>query len=390
MPKPYKSPLEKKLAYLLGLASVEGVDLASLKWSYIIPRIHFSISFNVLFNFMLNLYLSLSLHFHMPELDFEMPEFPKFFGILPEKIKYEEIEAIEKAQYGVTNYDYSYYDPKEARSVDLARCAWDLRYKTTERDTPAYKHTDKACGYWTEQYVSNLTSAGVRKEYAQAIVDAIAKAEGKILNSGYWDFAVFDVSKFVEEKKPTGPFKDVFKARSPEDWKTELELETLGVYECHWDWDRFDYARWGDTYEGMSIEVDPKLGEILQEKIEDFWKRTGIIEQHGQKVLYQRIFWWQRVQRMHEYGGKHQISLQYLKNDINRLLNQKGVPGMFKIPYLNFAQELYYMYYTPYRRYKQWRKVLTPDDLLAKYKNMGCDEEILKEIKGVVEKWQMK
>jgi len=38
-------------------------------------------------------------------------------------------------------------------------------------------------------------------------------------------------------------------------------------------------------------------------------------------------------------------------------------------------------------KYKQWKKLLTTDELINKYKRMGCDANLLRKIKEVVEKW---
>ena len=92
---------------------------------------------------------------------------------------------------------------------------------------------------------------------------------------------------------------------------------------------------------------------------------------------------------MHVQGGHHQIRLQNLKNHIKRMLNEKGVIAQFRMAYLSFAQELYYLKYEPHRKYKQWKKILTDDELVNKYVRMGCDKNILNEIKEVVVKWRV-
>lgn len=380
MPTGYKTPLERKLAYVDNLASREGIDLSMLTWEFELDEILKNISFNVIFNYLLNIYLNFNLHFDLTELDFQMPDFCKFFKESKTKLSFCEIEKIEKGRYGISKYNKCIYDPEQVTSKPLQRLLWDLRYKTTEKDDLAYKHTSEALKQWIQQLKDYLTQRDVRDFYQDGMFETLALVEGKMLTTSYWDFAAFDVSVFSEENS--------FKARTTEDWKTESDLETVGIYECHFDWSRFDYARWGDVYEGGTIEVSEEIADELNQRITEFHQRSGFVEQYGEKTIYQRIFFYQKEEKMHWEGGHHQIRLQNLKNHIKRMLNEKGVIAQFRMAYLSFAQELFYMYYQPHRKYKRWKTILTDDELINKYVRMGCEKPILEEIKEVVVRWR--
>jgi len=380
MPKPYKSPLERKLRYVENLASVDGIDLSMLRWGWKIDLILPNISFNVIFNFLLDLYLSFDLHFNLPELDFEIPDFGDFFFDFETGLSFNQIESIEKAKYGESKYGLSIYDPEQVSSKPLKRLLWDLRYKTTDKDGATMKLTGEALKSWINQLKEYLAEREVEDYYYDRMEEILALVEGKMASVSYWDLAAFDVSVFGEENK--------FKTRFTDDWRSEKEVETTGVYDVHFDYCRFDYSRFSDSYEHGTIGVKEELGDDLQKRIDEFHKRSGFVEQYGQKVLYQRVFFYQKEDKMHWNGGHHQITLQNIKNEVKQMLNREGVVAQFRMAYLAFAQELYYLTYEPHRKYKQWKKILSVDELIDKYKRMGCDVNLLNKIRGVVEKWR--
>jgi len=380
MPVPYKSPLERKLNYVHNLASEEGINLTSMVWAGEIDIILQNLSFNFLFNFLLDLYLHFNLYFNIPELDFEMPNFGDFFFDLETGLTFNQIEQIQKAQYGVSKYGMSIYDPEQVSSKPLKRLLWDLRYKTTDKDGATIKLSGESLKQWVSHLKEYLAEREVLDYYYDHMEEILALIEGKLSSVSYWDFACFDVSVFSDEYK--------FKSRFTDDWRSEKELETTGIYDVHFDYCRFDYSRFSDSYEHGTIGVKEELGDDLENRIDEYHRRVGFIEQYGQKVLHQRVFFYQKEDKMHWEGGKHQISLANLKNEIKRLLNKEGVIVQFRMAYLAFAQELYYLTYEPHRKYKQWKKILTVDELINKYRRMGCDVDLLNKIKGEVEKWR--
>ena len=64
-----KTPIERKLGYLRGLASDRGVEQATLTWEARLSEIQFRVALNVLYRFTLDLYLNLNLHLDTSEFD---------------------------------------------------------------------------------------------------------------------------------------------------------------------------------------------------------------------------------------------------------------------------------------------------------------------------------
>jgi len=168
------------------------------------------------------------------------------------------------------------------------------------------------------------------------------------------------------------------------DWKTEGEFETEFPYENHFDFARWDYARFYDT----GVTIKPPLPEVLDKIIKDFQTRSGYveIEEQGVKynVLHQRVFMLPRAEKYHWEGGRHQLKLQRIINEVKRLLDRRGISGNLRLGYLSFAQQLAYLYYKSHKYWKHWRDVLTPEDLINKFKKLGLDENILGEIRRMV------
>ena len=373
-----KDPLTRKLNYERDLASTEGIDLSMLRWGAILNNILSSISFNVLFNFILNLYLSLNLYFEPSQFDFNMPDFFDSFNIT--------IEKVGKAKYGISKYGQSVYDPPLLTYKDLARALWSLRYQTTCENALAYKHIGKTVSNWIETVKKQLLEKGLSESYFDGMVGLLSLVEGKILTTAYFDFAAFDVNVFSYEVDG----KNVIIARNTENWKTGNILETIGVYECHFDHSEFDYARFIENYGREGIKVKKEACDNLLEKIKDFHARSGQFKEYGVKGLFQRVFFLERKDRLKWQGGKHQVYLQRVINEVKRICNKYGIIAQVRGAYIAFAQELFYRGYVPHRRYKRWKQVLTDNDIVNKYINMGCDKQVLNEIKGVVVKWRPK
>jgi len=398
---PYlKEPIKRKLTYISQLASPEGIDLSMGRWSFRLPEIELSIGFNVVFRFLLDMYLTLNFHIPSELFDYHQIDFLTSVA-LPKKAVYSYPVAV----YGNATYDSYYYadmahqdpfskygesvyDPEQVTGTSLERFVWNMRYKTTYRDDIFWKSTSKAL---TDQLNINkdlIKEKGVNPDYADGLVDIIALVEGKIKDCAYFDFAIFDLSRFKETPISAPMPRGTFKARLPDgvggDWKTEGEFETEFPYECHFDFARWDYARFYDT----GVTVKPPLPEYLDQVIREFHKRSGYveIEEQGVKynVLHQRVFMLPRVEKYHWEGGKHQLKLQRIINEVKRLLDRRGIAGNIRMGYISFAQQLAYLYYKPHKYWKHWRGMLTPEDLINKFKRLGLDETILGEIRRVV------
>jgi len=397
-----KTPIQRKLRYVSQLASPEGVDLSMGRWSFRLEPIQISIGFNVLFRFLLDLHLTLDFHLEMPQFDlarfeftppeileleaiYRPPEVPEAFK-QPTKAFVPEIEEIPKAKYDISRYGQSIYDPEQVTGGNLERFIWTMRYKTTDKDFPFYKSTSKALIDYLAPNKDIIKGKGVKDEYVDGIIDLIALVEGKVANAGYWDFAIFDVSKFMEATSKASTFK----LREPDgigkDWKTEVEYETETIFECHWDFARFDYSR----FDVAALKIKPDLPDFLDAIIKDFHARSGqvkITEQGVEyKVLTPRAFMLQRTEKYHWHGGEHQLKTQRIINEVKVLLNRRGVAGNQRMGYLSFAQQLAYLTYQPHKYWKRWRNLLTPEDLIYKFKKFGLREDILGEIRRIVGK----
>jgi len=360
----YKSAKDRKTEYVDMLASTTGIDLAMLKWEINLDEIFRSIGFNILFRFYLDLFLQLDFHFDFSEFDFWDFDLREIFPVEFE----EAIEKVEKARYGISEYGKSIYDPEQVTSQNYERMLWDQRYKLVHPDGHGARNIGPACRKIFDIYADFLRNKGVREEYIRGVEAVLPLVEGKIFTTSYFDFAIFDVSPFADEKKCT--------VRSTEDFETEIDLETERPYESYFDHSRFDYSR----FSGLPVEQAKKLADAIDE----FQKRAGMVEQYGLKVLRPRVFGLQRTDRLHRVGGGEQVNLQHLINRVKIILDSQGVAGMMRNAYLSFAQELAYLGRGAHRKWKRWKEMLSPDDLIEKYKSMGCDEGILRTIRGVV------
>lgn len=372
----YKHPLKRKLNYEQELASTQGVNLSMLRWGAMLPDILTNISFNLGYFFNLALHLCLNCHFDFSQFDFNMPDFLK--GFQPP------FEKISKAKYGESKYGYSLYDPPGIDFKMLSRLIWDLRYQLTCEDALAYKHIGNTTAKWVDQLKATLEKYGVAGHYIDSILRNLSLVEGKMLTTSYWDFAAFDVNVFSYD----APEQPTFIMRSITDWKTPIQLGTIGLYECHFDHAKFDYARFVDTYGTKKLRVRKEMCDNFENRVKEFHARSGQFEEFGTKGLFQRVFFLERTDRLKWNGGKHQVYLQKVLNEVKRILNKYGILVQARMAYTAFAQELFYKNYVPHRRYKRYKQDLSDDDIVNKYINMGCDKDVLNEIRGVVTKWR--
>jgi len=364
------TPIKRKLSYVNGLASPEGIDLSMLVLGNTLDLSYLSIGWNLLFSFYLDLTFQLDLHFDFSDLSFFYIDFSNLFN-LP-------LPKVEKGRWGVSYYDNFIYDPPDITSKTIESFAWYVRKHTSETDVPSYK----ALGKSLKDYISNLKqlvkSKNVADFYVDAIEEKIAWAEGKAMNTSYWGFAIWGVSKWMAPAHSLPSYVQ----RDPADWLTETENQTVGVYESQWGRARWGYARWS----GLELKPQQDLADSFKQRVVEFQQRLGTVTEYGQPVLHQRVFMLQRVDNYHKNGGYHQINLQKLLNDVKAILNRSGVTDVQRLGYLSFAEELYYLNYSGHRKYKQWRTILTEDDVVKKYLNMGFDPNILNKIRGVIGK----
>jgi len=346
-------PLRRKLKYVKKFASIDGILATYYQFRDLLDLIQLQIGWDTLFRSLLDLHLQLNLHFDPSEFEVFKLKLSQLFPF--------SLETIEKARYGISRYDYSIYDPEQVSPKNLERYTWELTYKTTHHKERKIRHVGRQLVDYLQIHKDMLAQLGINKDYVQGMHDTIALVEGKILNKAYWGFAVWDGAVWSEE--------DTYDQRSPEDWSTQLRMETINVYESHWDYSRWDYARWVDDDLEMDESIEEYIDKLIEEKhkwVEPVWEGTFLL---------------QRIDRLHTTGGYYQLKSQNVNDLVKRICYKHGVPVTQIYAYIAFANELLYMKYTGYRKAKQWRQMVTADDIMNKYVKMGLDRQVLDEIR---------
>jgi len=200
--------------------------------------------------------------------------------------------------------------------------------------------------------------------------------EAKVCNCAYVGFSIVGISK-VMPKPASSTF---FTIRDYADWITEYDFETVTLYENFVGYSQVGYSR----VSSEDLLTMPELADWLEEDIleERLWK--GVIAMSPEQAFYPRIFFWKKVDKLHWTGGAHQLRMQELTQKVKQILDKEGIIAQFRISYLNFAHELFYLKHEGHRYYKQYKLILTEDDLIDKYKRLGLDETILRRIKNII------
>jgi len=407
---------DRKENYIEHTTDLTWLGLDMLRWEFKLPKIDLSIGFNLTFNFLLDFYLAVDLHFPLDSFDYLQldKDLAIEFGLPELEIELSmpdflvDWQPIPKAYYGRTKYNQGVYDPPEILWKDLFRFLWNMRYQTTEKSVPYYKKVSQALKHYLETHKEILSRKGVSSGYVDAMLETLMKVEGRILHSSYVGFTVVGVAR-VMQSIPRRRYKMALgKMRYTDDFKTERTFYTKFPYETQVNYARVNYARvipsekeykekhlrplsktlaWKIKFfkqrssktpiaKGLDIEVRPEIKEI-----------TKNIEP-PKHTLYQRTFFLQKRHDLEWEGGKHQARLQNIIEHVKPILDRYGVHGSFRLGYIAFAKEYVYMHYKPHRKHKQWKRLLTEDDLITKYKRMGCDEQILREVVKVVKKFK--
>jgi len=374
------SPMGRKLKYVQKIAKPEGIDWAMRKWGAELNVIKLVSSYNALYRFLLDLFLVTDLHIDYVVLEEYPIEFPA------------EIKKGTPGVYGVTLYGECFYthSGSESSEVESKRllslggelsreyeCAvWELRYKATEDDALAWKNAGRVLIEQIEYVKERLLKLGVSKDLVEALEEKLAIVEAKIINASYVGFMVVGLSKV--SPPPRSPQR--IEARLPRNWIKTAPIETILAYESHVGFIRVGYARVISRLIPMKTFLTKELSDKLKAAIEEFHTRLGVVD----KVLYPRVHTLARRERIHWIGGEHQIVLQDIIRKVKTVLDVRGVVAQMRLGYIAFAKELYYLHYTPHRRWKLWKLGLTDEDIVEKYKRIGLDENILREIKEVV------
>jgi len=359
-----KTPIQRKLRYVDQIASVSGVDISLRRWEHRLDLIGFNIGFNFLLRFILDLYLVLNLHFDWTDLDWWKIKFGDLFE--------PKIDHVLKARYGMTKYGMCIYDPQQVTSRALERWLWSLRYKMTCRDDPTWRHAGIPLKEEFRRFKDKLIELGVADFYADAMEEAMSIAEAKACNTTYVGFAIVGLSKVM----PSSASTSAFPMRWFEDWLTEFPFDTVGLYENWVGYSRVGYSR----VTGLGLSPTDELGHLFEDHLyeERTWKLT--MPASPERYFYPRTFMLQKTEPMHWTGGAHQLRMQEIINRVKGVLDRAGVLAMFRTPYLNFAHELFYIHHKGHRYYKQYRLVLTKQNVIDKYTKLGLDANILRSI----------
>lgn len=389
------SPIERKLRYIDGIASDRGIDLSSLKWGFELPKIFANSEWAVYIRLLLDLDLVLSLHFPPLELKFALPDFPAW------------LLKIDKARYGISKYDESIYDPEQVSPKPLENLLWDFHYKALRKCTREYKLTGKALQKYANFYKNSLIEKEVRDYYVEDMFTRWAVAESKAIYASYVGFAVVGIMIVTP---PRGSGAEITLRRS-DDWKTKVEVKSYQVYEGHVGFVRVGYFRVVHKKYGVDEYYLKSVSEEFKRRIEDFHNRIGglkITVPYPKTILgssepppvtfffnMQRLLWHQRTDRMHYKGGEHQLQLQNIIIRVKKILNRKGIVAQQRLLYLNFAQEYVYLYHPTeeekrpeeWGRSKEFKKIMEREEVVKKYKELGADESILREIIDAINLW---
>jgi len=261
-------------------------------------------------------------------------------------------------------------------SKPLERWLWSLRYKMTCRDDPSWRHADKYLKDEFKRFKDQLKELGIADYYADAMEEVMSIVEGKVINTTYVGFAIVGLSKVM----PSPASTSTFTIRWFGDWFSEYMFETVRPYENWVGYSRVGYSRVSGDELWPTVDLALEFSNSLYE--ERRWKLAVPVS--PEIYFYPRTFMFQKVDKYHHVGGAHQLRMQDLINRVKGILDREGIMAMFRTPYLNFAHELYYQYHEGHRYYKQYKTVLTQQDIIDKYVRLGLDENVLRKITEVV------
>lgn len=412
--------LHRKLRYLKTLASEDGIETSMERWLALLKEIQLEISWEVVYRTLLDLYLHLDLgidwedfdwspdDWGMPD-DWEMP--PDWDWTPPDDDDWvnpfdpnDDADTVGKAYYDLTNYNLSYYDPPEIATKDIERFAWNQRYAISEKDTAEYKQMSLSLKTRLESHKQPFKDAGITPRYVDRVEEILSQVESRILRGFFVGFSVVGISRVAKQHNDPDPFRAMVDTRRFENWKAILPTESVVSWESIVGWTRVGYNRVGI----WTMYLQKWLSDAMVVKINAFWLRSGLVsasdvsryggidfyryvpEQYTQylpgdvKTLWQRVFMLQRVDQYHYTGGKHQLKMQFNIKRIRPILDRHGVIANIRGVYTCFANELLYRDYKGHKLYKQWKTLITDEDLVQKYLRMGCEESVLREVQGIV------
>jgi len=335
------SLVERKLNYIRFLASIRGVNDAMLRWELLIPLIHINIGGNVLFRLLMDMYMHLNLNIDPTEFQWHNLNFEKMF---------------------VPEFPPHWYTPNLGQ----------LSPAQIENYWKKHWYTALKIIWWFEKI---LKDRGVEDIVLQLLRIIYTVCEAKCKITTYVGSAIVGVSTVM----PTWIWM-----RSPYNFKDSYKVYPINIYENYVGFSLVGFARVISPPYGGTMFLSKDLADHIKSSVDEFRTRTGMVHGSPEQVLWQRVFLWQRYKRLHEKGGEHQLKLQSIIRKVKEICNREGVVAQARMAYIAFAEELAYLKYKGHRYWKHWKEILTEDEIVDKYKRMGCQLSILNKIRSVI------
>jgi len=424
---PWASKREKrkrKDEWLEATTEVESINTFMLSWEFELPKIELNIGFNVLFNLLLDFQLSLDWHF--PLIDIQpLWQTPKARYAPPlaiyGKSRYDKsCYAQPDVDYSCYQYGRSVYDPPELTYEQIKNFLWDLRYKTTDRDRPTWKRTDRAAKEMIEWLKNIIIKKGLSERAAQGLAESLLYIEGRLYSGSYAGFAVVGIARVMPRKMKGSQEYTLAEMRSYEDFKTPWGFRTTGIYESHVGRAMVGYSRVSMNYfkvkEKLLRDMLKSMSAILNERNVGFKQRSTLTpikvapeypvspevaevtkyikytKVRGTTLfpstIWQRTFFYTKREQMKWGGAKHQARLEDIISRVKEILDASGIPGFVRAGYIGFAQEFLYKDYKGHVKWKQWKQLMADDEIIEKWARQGLDRKILENIASVIKGWR--
>jgi len=346
-------PIWRKRKYVDRFASIPGVHITISYWSLLQPLIHGNIADNLVFRLLLDMYLCLLAHMDYTQFDFNSDV--NFYEIFVEL------------------YEPRPFTPPKGTvdDRDIERMLWDLRQRLLHRQPYYVEKTGLTAETLIREMKDFLVSRGAEEWWVDYIVTLLAQVAGKMMALCVVGLATVGTARVAP---PT------YEVYLPPRFEEKIDVENVYVLESPVGIARVGYAR----VIKKPGSLEPEVMEVWWSRVDEHLKRQSTIASSPEYVFYPRVFFWQRVPRLHLKGGHHQIMLQNITNIVKRVCDKHGIIGPARTTYQNFALELKYKDYPGHEKETWWRRLMTPEEVIEKYVKRGCEKAILEEIRTLL------
>lgn len=354
------------------LAESQGIFLFLPRMANLVDSYKFTIGYNTAYNFLIDFAISANFHIEIPELSNIIYE--NFSSLFPS------FETVSKGRYGETNYDYSYYDPPTITTDDLRHFSRDARYKYTKKIVPDYDEDKLSLSGIVEILSSLWKSKDIVDFFIGMILEHLTIFEAKIINCAFVGLMVVGVSRIPSRKEVNA----LITFRNPYDNFNEHTIETATAWDSHVGFMRVGFMRVSPRKSYIANQFNrtfPKeIAELLKSILEYYFETIS----YKGNVFVPTSRFLKSSDKKKWKGGKHQVVMQSILNDVRKILDRCGIVKWYRMAYINFALEAYYLNHESNRKRKNWKHVLTIEDLKAKYLSYGCNKSVLDEIAKVI------